>query len=302
MINKEVLVSIVTPVYNQAGTLRETIESVLGQTYPNIEYIIVNDGSTDDTEAVIKEYESVLKVIRQENQGQAAALNTGWCNAKGRYLAYLSADDILYSNCIDELVKSIDDKYVVYYPDFDLIDAHSKIIRTIESPEYSQHALLGDLVCQPGLAALFCADAYRKAGGWDSKYRFIPDYEFWARMSCQGPFQRVKKVLGGFRVHENSGSVKSVSEVHSDEIICFVASFDGFGSSEDRNKAKFQAYLMSARSHFQSKRFKIGVKRFYLAFKENPSRSIEWANVKFVLNGALRRAFYRAVLTFSRRK
>ena len=79
------LVTIVTPTYNQADYLAETIDSVLAQDYPNIEYIVIDDGSTDHTMEVLKQYEGRIHWERQSNMGQAATLNQGWAMAKGQY-------------------------------------------------------------------------------------------------------------------------------------------------------------------------------------------------------------------------
>src|SRR5207247_391526 len=90
------LVSIVTPAYNQAEYLAETIESVLAQDYPNLEYIVLDDGSTDHTREVLKKYDGKLRWESHKNMGQARTLNEGWRKANGVYIGYLSSDDILY--------------------------------------------------------------------------------------------------------------------------------------------------------------------------------------------------------------
>lgn len=291
-VDDEILVTVVTPVYNQASTLEETIESVLSQTYANIEYIIVNDGSTDNTQDILDSYSHTIKVISQENKGQSEALNRGWNESSGQYLTYLSADDVIYPDCIESLVSSIDRTAVVYYPDFDLIDVHSNKIRSAEVPDYNREDLLCGLVCQPGLAAIFCANAFRATCGWDTSYRFIPDFEFWTRMSSHGHFKHVRKPLGGFRIHETSGSVRDISVGASDEIVRFVDKF-GYDNSNHKKRACFQSRLMSSRSHFQSHRIMKGVIRYFQAVCYNPIRAVMPANLKFVLSGLVRRIYYR---------
>ena len=286
-------VSIVTPVFNQADTLEETIESVLNQTYKDIEYIIVNDGSTDNINSVLEKYQGLIHIINQDNQGQAAALNRGWSSATGSYICYLSADDVIYKHAIQTIVDNIDDESIVFYPDFDLIDVNSNVIKKIKSPEFDRDDLVSKLICQPGLLAVFKADLITKAGGWDQSYRFIPDFEFWARVSQYGKFKRVPEVLGGFRVHEQSGSVRSVSEASSDELIRFVENFKYDDARNHKKTALSQAFLMSARSHMQSGRFLLGAKRYLASFKILPHAAIRPASLFFVFNGLVRRFYYR---------
>lgn len=286
-------VTIVTPVFNQASTLRETIESVLAQTYDNIQYIIVNDGSTDNTASVLQEYEGRVTIITQDNHGQSAALNLGWSEGKGDYLTYLSADDIMYPDCIGKLVSSIDDSAIVYYPDFDLIDADSRKIRTAKMSDYKEEELKFGLICQPGLVALFSAEVFRLTGGWDQSFRFIPDFEFWVRMAEFGQFRRIPEVLGGFRVHGNSESVREVSVQSSDEIVRFVDDYPYNRESSDFRKAYVQSRLMSSRSHFQSRRYWLGIQRFFQAIRSDPIRGLRPKSIQFVLSGAVRRTFYQ---------
>lgn len=289
---ENVLVTVVTPVYNQKSTLKETIFSVLSQSYLHIEYIVINDGSTDGVEDVLSEFKGKIRIISQDNSGQAAALNRAWSEASGDYLCYVSADDILYPNCIETLVKSIDGQALVYYPDYDLIDVNSTIIRTVRTPDFSREDLVCKLICQPGLAAIFSADVFRQIGGWNIDYRFIPDFEFWVRMSSFGKFKRVPKVLGAFRIHNESGSVREISSTASDEIIRFVEGFSMFPANYCKQMAIFRAHLMSSRSHFQSRRIYIGIKRFYKAFLTRPIEAIQIQNLRFVLSGIFRRFYY----------
>lgn len=296
--DSSIRVTIVTPVYNQASTLAETIESVLNQSYQNIEYIIVNDGSTDNTAEVLDAYSDRVRIITQNNAGQAAALNLAWGLASGEYFTYLSADDIIYPHCIETLVKSIDGQTLVYYPDYDLIDVQSCKIRTKVMPEYNLRDLICGLICQPGLVAIFRADVFRLTGGWDKTYQFIPDFEFWARVSNLGKFKRVPYSLGGFRIHDESGSVRSINLTASDEIIRFVDEFEYPSFNHCKRGASFKARLMSARSHLQSGRFYFGIIRYIESFKVDSRSAIKLTNIIFVLNGLFKSMYYRIRRSF----
>jgi glycosyltransferase involved in cell wall biosynthesis len=293
-------VTIVTPVFNQAGTLPETIESVLKQSYENIEYIIIDDGSTDKTAEILKRYATRIQIIRQPNRGQSNALNRAWEQSTGEFLTYLSADDIMYPNCIERLLVNITNENLVYYPDFDLIDEDSRKIKVINNPEFKFSDLVCNLTCQPGVATLFSRKIFDLIGGWDASYNFIPDFEFWARASSHGGFKRVPEVLAGFRIHRQSGSIRSVSPESSDEIIRFVNDFRGFKTLECQKCAEFNSLLIAARSHLQSRRTMVGIFRYWQAIKLDPHNALAGKKLGFITNGLLRPLFYSIKLFISR--
>src|SRR5882762_7034204 len=114
------LVSIVVPCYNQADYLEQAIKSVLSQDYPGIELIVLDDGSTDDTRAVLALYAGKFHYETHANIGQARTLNKGWGMSKGRFLSYLAADDFLLPGAVRTSVEKLiaDPKIVLTYCDF----------------------------------------------------------------------------------------------------------------------------------------------------------------------------------------
>lgn len=124
------LVSIITPCYNGAKYIGETIESVKGQTYENWEMIIVDDGSNDESVSIISRYvenEPRIKMIRQENKGSAAARNNGIRQAKGQYIALLDADDIWKENFLrEQITLMLNKKTQCVYSSYECIDENSK--------------------------------------------------------------------------------------------------------------------------------------------------------------------------------
>ena len=123
-------VSIIIPVYNGEKYIKEAIESALNQTYTNIEIIVVNDGSKDNTDEICKSYGNKIKYIKKENGGVATALNTGIKEAKGQYVAWLSHDDLYKENRIEkgmEVLSKLKDKNTIIFSNFELIDSNGKI-------------------------------------------------------------------------------------------------------------------------------------------------------------------------------
>ena len=163
-------VTIVTPAYNQADYLSETIDSVLAQDYPNIEYIVIDDGSTDNTREVLEQYEGRIRWESQANIGQAATLNKGWEMGSGEIFGYLSSDDLLKPHAISESVSFMlkNPEAILVYPDYDLIDATGKFIRRINTLDFDYGNMVLNLVCYPGPGALFWKRFFYIAGGWNA--------------------------------------------------------------------------------------------------------------------------------------
>ncbi len=112
-----IFVSIVTPVFNQESFIAQAIESVLAQDYPHIEYIVIDDGSTDGTPDVIARYAGKVITMRHPNMGQVRSLNKGWAGCRGQILGYLSADDVLLPSAVSHAVTLLEaepDTVMVY--------------------------------------------------------------------------------------------------------------------------------------------------------------------------------------------
>jgi len=133
------LVSVVIPVYNSENFLAESIESVLNQTYENIEIIAVDDGSTDKTADILKHYSEKLTIITQTNQGLAAALNSGIKKVEGMWIKWFSPDDILYPKTIEILVKEVKKlpENSIIYSNWELIDENNNKLRDFFESNYN---------------------------------------------------------------------------------------------------------------------------------------------------------------------
>src|SRR3989304_6615985 len=134
-------VSIIIPVYNTEKYVQDAIESAINQTYDNLEIIVVNDGSTDESLEIIKKYEDKIKIISKENGGTASALNTGIKTMTGEWFKWLSADDILYPNSVEELISATkkikDPKKTIFYSNYSYMDSKSNILGDFIEPNYN---------------------------------------------------------------------------------------------------------------------------------------------------------------------
>lgn len=289
------LVTIVTPAYNQAEYLAETIESVLAQDYPNLEYIVLDDGSTDHTLEVLRGYDGRIRYERQENMGQAKTLNRGWGMGHGSLLGYLSSDDRLAPNAISQLVNALVSRpdAAVAYGDFELIDANGRSFRKVRTEDFEEKRLCVDLVCQPGPGALFKRGIFDITGGWSGKLRQVPDFEFWLRVSQFGTFIRVPEFLAQYRVHEESASFRPISMERANEIVYVTRQrWDG-SACADAATALGNAFLISARHHIQSGRIKEAALALQSALRSNTNLIFSLFAWRIVIRSLMRRLYYR---------
>lgn len=271
------LVSIVIPAYNAAKYLREAIDSVLGQRYRPIETILVDDGSTDGTAAIAEGYGADIRLLRQANAGQSAALNRGWEFARGDLLGYLSADDRLHADAVASLVEALGQNptAVLAYPDFALIDEAARQIREVQTQAYDQELLIAGGICLAGPGALFRRSAFAAAGGWDTGLSQIPDYEFLLRLSLLGPFVRLPRVVADFRIHEESATYRASSIDRADEPVRVMRSFYARADlpatvARWRRTAMANACTLSAYRHARSGQFGRGGQLLIQALLWNP--------------------------------
>lgn len=221
--------TIITPVYNGAKWIRETIESVLKYSAEfKFEYIVIDDGSTDDTAIILNDFQNRIVIISTSNQGEAASVNNGLNKAKGKYILVVSADDPMRSDQLFTEAKKILDfnsEVVCVYPDWAVINSESKIVNNIKVSEYSQEVLLGEFKCIVGPGGVFRRDQALLIGGRDSKYRFVSDYDFWLRLSQTGRFERIPFSLAFWREHEHSTSIASRGHEMAKERISVIEDF-----------------------------------------------------------------------------
>ncbi|GGE39799.1 hypothetical protein GCM10007276_16390 [Agaricicola taiwanensis] len=270
-------VSVIIPVFNGRAFIQDAIESVLSQDYPALELIVVDDGSTDDTIELVRPFLPRVTLLQQQNAGQSVALATGWAQASGILLGYLSADDLLRPGAITTIAKALTDapQAVLGYPDFGLIDETSRATDQVITPDYDERRLIGQLHCLPGPGALFRRDAYERAGPWDPGLRQIPDLDFFLRMALLGPFVRVPHVLADYRIHAGATTYRPATPDRADEPLRVVDQYFGRTDLPDRirryhREAKANALLLSGVMHGRSLRPRCATSRFLRAFLADP--------------------------------
>jgi len=204
-------VSIVTPSFNQAPFLEQTLRSVLEQDYPNLEYIVIDGGSTDGSLEIIHKYADRLAYWQsQPDQGQTDAINQGFARASGEILAWLNSDDLLLPGAVSAAVRALHEhpEAAMVYGDALLINAEGKTIGKFPAAQTDYRKLRRGYVHIPQQASFFRADLWRQVGPLDVSFYFAMDYDLWVRLAALAPLVYVPELWAAFRLH---GAGKSIA-------------------------------------------------------------------------------------------
>lgn len=202
-------VSIVTPSYNQGRFLEETIRSILLQGYPNLEYIVMDGGSTDQSTAIIKKYEPWLTYWESEaDQGQAHAINRGFQHATGEIFAWLNSDDMLLPQTIFLAVS-----FLCIHAEIGMVFGDRLVINENSKPT-GERRLMSFVAWQLRYccgvnqeSAFFRKNLFNACGGLDQSLHFALDYDLWWRMLSKAPFAHLPVTMAAYRKHHESKSV-----------------------------------------------------------------------------------------------
>ena len=196
------LVTVVTPSYNQGRFIAATIESVLAQDYPNVEYLIVDGASTDDTAAVVARYADRLTFVSEPDSGQSEAINKGFRRARGRYVAWLNSDDLFLPGAISAAVAALDanpDAGAVYGEGYQIDEAGNVISRFEVTQQFNLWRLLNvsDYILQQ--TVFFRRSIFDEIGWLDETLHYGMDWELLMRIGLRYPVVYVPHYMGAIR-------------------------------------------------------------------------------------------------------
>jgi glycosyltransferase involved in cell wall biosynthesis len=225
------LVSIVTTSYEHAPYLEETLRSVLEQDYPRVEYLVIDDGSTDESPEIVRRYAGRLAWWScQENEGQVAALNRAFSHATGDLLGFVNSDDTLLPGAVSRMVAEFerDPELLLVYGSALWTDERSEQVGTLEAGEWDAARLARtgkQPVPQP--ASLWTRRAWELAGPFNPDSWSLFDTEFYLRLAVAGRAVRVSgPPLATFRLHPGSKSMSRFERM-ADECVRFAEEFYG---------------------------------------------------------------------------
>jgi len=200
-------ISVVTPSYNQAEYLERTILSVLNQGYPNLEYIVIDGGSTDGSVDIIRKYEDRLAYwVSEPDRGQTEAINKGLRRTTGEWLSWQNSDDVYYPDTFLDVAKA-----AAKHPEADLlignmmlIDSYDRELRYIQYVTPSYGALLAEGMILTNQAAFWKRRIHDEIGWLDESLHYSFDYEWFLRIAKNHRGVHVNKMWGGYRLHDET--------------------------------------------------------------------------------------------------
>ncbi len=216
------LVSVVVPSFQQGHFIRRTLDSVLGQGYPNIEVLVVDGGSTDGTVEILRSYGDRIRWVSEPDRGQADALNKGLKKARGSIIGWLNSDDIYLPQAIEKAVYALGRRSgcLLIYGEAIYIDEEDNETGHYSTDSYSIKNLLRHCcICQP--AVFFSRKLFEIAGGVNESLDMAMDYELWLRYSKVTHFLYVPEELAASRMYsENKTSLRRLDSIRESMRAC----------------------------------------------------------------------------------
>lgn len=310
------LVSVICLCYNHARFLAEALDSVLNQTYPNLQIIAVDDASTDNSPAILQEYQSrypqIKLILHQKNTGNCRAFNNALAVATGQYIIDFATDDVLLPDRISQQVtafEALDPSYGVLYTDAELIDESSRFIRYFYprnsqgqvQPEPPTGDVFADILrrsflCPPTM--IFRREVYERLNGYDATLAY-EDFDFWVRASREFKFFYLDAVTTRRRLHPHSLS-RQAYKPHDKQLASTVKVCEK-AMILIRTETEKQALVMRMRSELRQAYFthnfqeadKLLILLTQLEKLPASYRLLQWLNQRRVRLGLLRQLYYR---------
>ena len=203
-IRERPLFSVIVPSYNQGRYLRQTLDSILSQSYRPLEVIVVDGASKDESVEVLKSFDGTpeLRWISEKDRGPADAVNKGFAMARGELIGIQSADDIYYPDALATAAEyfTANPDCGLVYGDAEGIDPESKVFYSGSLPPFSWESIFAMRLCIPQSSAFFRKSVQQQIGGWRSEFHQC-DLDFWLRMIFATRAHKIDRQMSGWRVH-----------------------------------------------------------------------------------------------------
>ena len=281
------IVTIVSPSYNHAKYIRETVDSVLAQDYPNIEFVLLNDSSTDETENILREYGDRFYWETQPELFQTATINKGWVMTKGDIITWLNSDDTLYPGAVSRAVEYLqkNPETGIIFGDTMYTEADGKDLYRYTLPNgfsYFDFVLeCVNLIPQP--SAFIRRDVINKIGYLDQQFDYFMDWDFWLRAGLYFKIDYFGELLSTYRLHENSKTVSQSIKAAPELEILYRKFFERDDiPSEIRaveNQAMMNMYFTSGGFYLEGDDSENAAKMAAKALAQNPSGILKMSNL-----------------------
>jgi glycosyltransferase involved in cell wall biosynthesis len=247
-------VSVIIPAFNASEFIAEAVDSVLAQSFKDFEVLIVNDGSTDHTLDVLRDYQSKVTIINQENQGVSTARNNGINIARGKYLVFLDADDIFMPNKLEDQSDFLD-----MHPNICAVfsnlcaftiskngkktswpyHVNKTLVKRIGPPSKNAPIFMVQNILPP-VAAMVRKACAHKIGGFDTDLSGLADRDFWYRMGCQYELAFIEEKTAHYRIHsQNMSGDKSHMLSDYKKLLCKLHTSEHFLTSSNLRKSHY---------------------------------------------------------------
>jgi|SRR5215207_9190515 len=288
------LVSIVTPSLDQGRFIRATIESILSQNYPNLEYWVIDGGSKDETLEILKSYGDRLHWVSEPDSGQSQAVNKGWKKSQGKILGWVNADDLLeplaVHYAVDALLARPDIGAV--YGDAVYIDGHDTVIQAYPTRVFNYMTLVSEtenFIPQPSV--FIHRNVLEKTGFLNEALHYVMDYDLWLRMGMIAPMEYLPVKMSALRLHSSAKTVKGMSQFANEFALVYENLFLNQALPEALRQRHFEimhtAYIHSASFCFWGGKTQMALHFLQKAWKLRPfpRRRTFWLLLAFSLFG-----------------
>jgi glycosyltransferase involved in cell wall biosynthesis len=275
--SSEPLVSIVTPSFNQARYLETTIKSVVNQGYPNIEYLVIDGGSTDGSVEILEKYSDQIDYWTSEpDQGQADAINRGLRMARGDVLAWINSDDAYLPNAVSDAVASLErfPESGMVYGDGIMVGTELEILDRHRYPDLSVVDLLAfEVLLQP--AVFMRRDVLDHVGYLDQTYNLILDHELWIRIATHYPITHISRYWALERTHPDAKTIALAEQfvIEAERLIRQAEESEDLSMIVEKHRERIYAGLgvFTARRLIDAKQHRAAFKRINQAISLHPS-------------------------------
>ncbi len=289
------LVSIITPSYNHEHYLQQAIQSVLSQDYPNLEYLIVDGGSSDHSVDIIRQYASRLAWwVSEPDQGQADAINKGFAHAQGQIIAWLNSDDLYYRpDAVSHAVLALQahPEMGMVYGDGILVDQDLNLLDWHTYPQFTLTDLLGfKVLLQP--AAFMRQAALQAAGFLPRNYNLILDHALWVLIATRCPILHVSEFWAVERTHSKAKTISQAAH-YGEEAFPFIQSLEsdpaaGPTIKRDHNVIYANLHIFDGKRQIDAGKPRLAMEHFQQAWRLSPRTLLgAWYKVLQALGGVL---------------
>jgi glycosyltransferase involved in cell wall biosynthesis len=284
------LVSVVTPSFNQGKYLEDTIQSVLAQDYPSLEYLIVDGGSTDTSVDIIQKHSADLAWwVSEPDEGQASAINKGMAQSKGEIVAWLNSDDLYFPGAVKSAVDMMlaEPQIGMVYGNAVTIDEKGRPIRELIFPNWKLEDLIQfRIICQPSV--FMRRSSYEKVSGLDLSYHFMLDHHLWIRIARQSHIKHVAEIWSAARHHMAAKNVSHSSGFGTESLrlLEWMETEPDLAAKIAQNKGGVfaGAYRLNGRYLLDGGEYANSLKAYIKAFLYQPSYAIRhWHRMLYAL-------------------